>query len=112
VHADKQVPRRDGVEQGAEYDQCTAETVVTRERCGKEQRRQQLQQKAAKYDMAQLARDFNIEGGEGSGRANLPTPCIKLNADPKNITDTTMERNFLRVVTRIVVTADVRACRR
>ena len=43
---------------------------------------------------------------------HLPTPCIKLNADPKNMTDTTIDTNFLSVVTRMVVTADVSACRR
>ncbi len=50
-------------------------------------------------------------GGRGSG-LHLPIPCIKLNADPKNITETTIDRNFLSVVTRMVVTADVSACRR
>ncbi len=49
---------------------------------------------------------------ERKARANLPMPCIKLKADPKNITDKTMDKNFLRVVTRIVVTAEVKACSR
>ncbi len=49
---------------------------------------------------------------EKRASAHLPTACIPLNADPKNMTDNTMDMNFLSVVTRMVVTADVKACRR
>jgi hypothetical protein len=48
----------------------------------------------------------------GGGEADLPTPCSRLKADAKRRTDSTMDRNFLRVVTRIVVTEEVSACRR
>ncbi len=44
--------------------------------------------------------------------ADLPTPCRTLNADANRRTDRTMDKNFLRVVTRIVVTEEVSACRR
>ncbi len=44
--------------------------------------------------------------------AHLPTACNPLNAEPKNRTESTIDMNFLSVVTRMVVTADVNACRR
>jgi len=58
-------------------------------------------------------------GGEGRCRtqsgveaADLPTPCSRLNADANRRTDRTIDKNFLRVVTRMVVTEEVSACRR
>ena len=55
---------------------------------------------------------MTCRGAVTGGGPNLPTPCKKLKAEPKKTTDTTIDMNFLRVVTRIVVTADVAACRR